>query len=138
MSFMIARGPHLMTTAFLLALLASFPMPGALLFAAQPSSTPASSPSASQPVPCLTLGTFNINYGSEDLAAIALAVRQSKADIVCLQETSAASERFLQRELRREYPIQRYRGHNGRLGAERFGFLSTLPLSKLTWWSVSI
>jgi endonuclease/exonuclease/phosphatase family metal-dependent hydrolase len=134
MAFMIARGLRFTTAALMFAWLVGLPTPGTLLLAAnQPASTPASPPPASQPAPCLTLATFNISYDSKDPAAIAQAIRQSKADIVCLQETSAASEKFLQRELRREYPIQKYRGHNDRLGAERFGFLSTLPLSKLAW-----
>ncbi len=89
-----------------------------------------SSPSGS-PVPLrkaprqLKVVTFNVNYAGVNMARSARVLRRSGADVVALQETTPAWERYLRKELGRQYPVQRYR-HSG--GAGGLAFLSRYPL----------
>lgn len=79
----------------------------------------------------LRVATYNINWGNADLPAVARTIRQSRAALVCLQETTPRSERFLRRQLAKEFPHVQFTGHQGRYAAERLGFLSKHPLSDL-------
>ena len=96
-----------------------------------PPSSPPRIPDATPPriVESLRVATFNVNWGNAQLARAAAAVRESAADIVLLQETTPASEAFLDAEFRAHYPHRAVRGHTGRYGAERFVILSRYPLS---------
>jgi len=76
----------------------------------------------------LTVATFNINFGNPDLPGVVAAIRKSGADIVALQETNAASERFLRRQLGKEYPFMQFRPPKGKYLASGFGFLSKFRL----------
>lgn len=98
---------------------------------------PASAPSAAAPSGAercfLTVATYNINWGARDLRQIAATIRQTEADVVCLQETTPRAERHLRRTLRDLYPHMHFEGHDGRVAAERFGFLSKSPLRNVVF-----
>jgi vancomycin resistance protein VanJ len=73
----------------------------------------------------LKVVTFNVNYAGVNMAHSARVLQQSGADVVALQETTPAWERYLRRRLRRQYPVQRFRHHGGAGG---LAFLSRYPL----------
>ena len=83
--------------------------------------------------PRFTIATYNINWGNPNLENVAKSIHDSKATIVCLQETNQRSEAFLKRRFVGEYPHMRFVGHQNRFLAERFGYLSKLPLKKLSF-----
>lgn len=73
----------------------------------------------------LVVATHNILTGNADLVGTAAAIRESGADVVCLQETIPNSEQFLRRALADLYPHARFsvgKIHNGP------GFLSKYPI----------
>lgn len=76
----------------------------------------------------LRVATYNINWGNLNLPAIADNIRQSRADVVLLQETNFASERFLKRQFSNVYPHFYFVGHRGQFAAERFGIFSRHPI----------
>ena len=78
----------------------------------------------------LVVATYNINWGNPELNAVAKSISESKADIVCLQETTARSERFLSDNFRKVYPHSRFIGGEGNWAAERFGILSRHPIQE--------
>lgn len=86
-------------------------------------SSPARSPLVRQPRQ-LKVVTFNVNYAGVDMARSARVLAASRADVVALQETTPAWERFLRRRLR-GYRVQRYRHFRGAGG---LAFLSKYPL----------
>jgi len=43
----------------------------------------------------IRIATYNINWGNPNLEAVVATIRDSKADSVCLQETSQRAEAFL-------------------------------------------
>jgi len=65
----------------------------------------------------IRIATYNINWGNPNLDAVVATIRDSKADIVCLQETSQRAETFLRHRLATEYPHMRFVGHDNRFGA---------------------
>ncbi len=77
---------------------------------------------ASAPAKTFTVASYNINYGNPNLKAVVEAIALSKADLVCLQETTPASERYLRAALGRTYRYMDFR-HAG--GAGGLGFLSS-------------
>lgn len=86
------------------------------------------------PPQTISIATFNINWGNPNLPQVVKTIRAADADVVCLQETTAASERFLQHDLSERYPHIEFHGHDGKFAAERFGFLSKFPLDKLAYY----
>lgn len=88
---------------------------------------------AGQPPDTLKVATYNINWGNLDLRTMVSTIRQADADVVCLQETNQQSERYIRLALKKAYPQIHFRGHQGRLGAERFGFLSRHPITRLSF-----
>ena len=81
----------------------------------------------------LRIATFNINWGNVNLPDIKRVIDAANADVVCVQESTAASERFLSREFRATYPHIKFKGYKGRFAAERFGFISRLPLNNIRY-----
>jgi endonuclease/exonuclease/phosphatase family metal-dependent hydrolase len=81
----------------------------------------------------LTILTFNVNYANRNVARVVDLVRQSEADVVCLQETNRTLERALSLRLKKDYPSIRFRGAEGKYAAERFGFLSRQPLGEFRY-----
>lgn len=81
----------------------------------------------------IIVATYNICYGNIDVPLMADTIRKCGADVVCLQETTARSERYLRQHLRSEYPAMHFRGHGGPFLAERFGVLAKRQLTELKY-----
>jgi len=81
----------------------------------------------------LTVATFNINWGNPNLPEVVRVIRQSQADVVALQETNEASERYLRRHLSNSYPHMHFRPPTGGFFASGFAFLSKIPLGRLRY-----
>ena len=81
----------------------------------------------------LRVATYNLNWGNRQGDQLLDAIAASKADILCLQETTLQSARFLCARLSDSYPHFRASGHEGRYFAERFAFLSKQPLAELQY-----
>lgn len=81
----------------------------------------------------LRVATFNINWANINLPDIERVIRQSNADVVCIQESTRRSEAFFKNRLTDQYGNQLFRGFRGRYKAERSGFLSKLPLADVTF-----
>ncbi len=75
-----------------------------------------------------TVATYNVFYRNPDLPKLAAVIRETRADLVALQETNGESEKFLRRQFAGEYPHIAFRW---RKGSDGFGFLSKAPLRKL-------
>lgn len=84
--------------------------------------------------PTLRIATYNINWGNPDLRAVTESISNSEAEIVCLQETTPQSERYLTARFRNEYPHIIFVGDKGKYAAERFGFLSKHPLKNTKYY----
>jgi endonuclease/exonuclease/phosphatase family metal-dependent hydrolase len=69
--------------------------------------------------------TYNVNWGGASMVRAVSILARSRADIVALQETTPAWERFLKPRLERAYPHQRYLTSPGAGG---MAFLSKHPL----------
>ena len=95
--------------------------------------------------PHLKVLTYNVNYGMPGTELALKAIRAADADLVCLQETTPAWERFLRPRLEPEYPHIRFRHSAGAGGLAffsktRFKELSYMP-SKAGWfpaWVVEV
>ena len=81
----------------------------------------------------LRIATFNINYGNVDLPDVRRAIVEADADLICIQESTRDSERFLTEQLRGDFPHMVFKGHQGKYYAERFGFLSKTQLSHVDY-----
>jgi endonuclease/exonuclease/phosphatase (EEP) superfamily protein YafD len=90
---------------------------------------PAAAP-ATQPAGQFSLATYNINFGNIDLAKMVATIRECGADLVCLQETNAQSERAIRNQLRGLYPHMMFRTAP-RAGG--FGVLSKKPVRNAKW-----
>lgn len=119
------------TKIHLLWLTACFAVAG-VAWAAGPAGTvtTATSQPTSQPSK-FTVATYNVNFGINDRAGFAdvvAVIRQSKADVVAIQEGSDGLRAYLKTELGKEYPhMQFYSGP----AAGGFGWLSKYPLLSL-------
>jgi endonuclease/exonuclease/phosphatase family metal-dependent hydrolase len=80
----------------------------------------------------LRILTYNVNWGAPGPELAAEIIRQSKADIVCLQETTAAWERFLREKLGPEYSFVEFRESKGRMGGG-LAFLSRVPAREIAY-----
>ncbi len=80
------------------------------------------------PAPAIRVATYNIHFANAQLDAVIDAVRQSQADVVCLQETNSTSETVMRRELGVRYPQMRFLGSVHPYLAGGFGVLSSLPI----------
>jgi endonuclease/exonuclease/phosphatase (EEP) superfamily protein YafD len=66
--------------------------------------------------PHFTLLTYNVNWGGPAPELAARAILDSKADIVCLQETTPEWETFFRARLGTEYPFMHFRHPKERAG----------------------
>jgi endonuclease/exonuclease/phosphatase (EEP) superfamily protein YafD len=98
----------------------------ALVAAALLSHVPTKAEEAEPPAD-FTLAIYNVNYGNADLRGVVRTIRESKADVVALQETNKRSETYLRRALRKSYPHMVF--HHAP-GAGGFALLSKVPLEK--------
>lgn len=74
--------------------------------------------------PHFSVMTYNVNFGMPGAAEAARAIRETDADIVCLQEITPAWQRYLTAKLSDRYPHSRYKH---RAAAGGMAFLSKLP-----------
>ncbi len=74
----------------------------------------------------LRVATYNLNYANRNGDAVIDAITEADADILCLQETTPNSERFLRKKLAAMYPEFHAVGHKGKHFAERFVIASKL------------
>jgi len=81
----------------------------------------------------IRVATFNVNWGNRHGDQVLAAIAASNADILCLQETTPQSERFLKQHLRDRYFEFHAVGHQGAYAAERFAFASQLKPRDLTF-----
>lgn len=65
--------------------------------------------------PVVKVMTFNVNYGGPGADEALEAILAEDADLVCLQETTRAWERFLRPQLQQKYPFVRFH-HSGGAG----------------------
>ena len=79
------------------------------------------------------ISTFNLNCRNYHKKQILSAIQATQADILFLQETTHASERFLQSALAASYPHFYATGYMGRIAEERLAFASKLPLRDLVF-----
>ena len=81
----------------------------------------------------LRVATYNLNWGNRRGDQVIDAIDTADADIVCFQETTPQSERFLKKHLAVRYPYFYARGHNRKYAAERFAFASNIKLAAVTF-----
>lgn len=79
------------------------------------------------------IATYNINWSNRRGDAILDAVHAAKPDIICFQESTTQSERFLRDRLATSHPYFYATGHQGRFAAERFSIASNRPLSAISF-----
>src|SRR2546425_274226 len=60
--------------------------------------------------------TYNVNWGGPAPDVAAKIIRESGAEIVCLQETTPDWERFLRSALPRDYSFAQFRNSKNRMG----------------------
>lgn len=76
--------------------------------------------------------TYNINWGAPGPQATAIIIRESGAEIVCLQETTPEWEHYLRANLASEYPFMEFRLSEGRMGGG-LAFLSKTPGNEVAY-----
>ena len=76
--------------------------------------------------------TYNVNWGGAQPELAAQIIRDSGADIVCLQETTPEWEQFLRKHLRRDYSFAEFRNSRGRMGGG-LAFLSKVPAREVAY-----
>jgi len=94
----------------------------------QPATRPTTRPASQPAAVTFSVATYNINFGNPNLKGIVQTIGKADADVVCVQENTAASRNHLTRHLKRLYPHMRFR--DGRY-AEGFAFLSKVPITDL-------
>ena len=77
--------------------------------------------------PHFKIMTWNVNFGGPRPDLVPRTFLEEDPDIVCLQETTPAWERFLRPRLRDRYPVVRF--HHSR-GAGGLAFFSRFPLEE--------
>lgn len=79
----------------------------------------------------LAVATYNLNYANRRGDQVLDAITKSKADLICFQETTQESERFLKERLSQSHPYFYSVGHDGRYFAERFAFACKSALTNV-------
>lgn len=82
--------------------------------------------------PHFTMLTYNVNWGGPQPDLAADIIRKSRADIVCLQETSPEWEAYLRQALGSDYSFVEFRESQGRMGGG-LAFLSKLPAHEVAY-----
>lgn len=76
--------------------------------------------------------SYNVNWGAPGANLAADIIRQSGADIVCLQETTPQWEQFLRRELAADYSYAEFRNSKMRMGGG-LAFLAKIPAHEVAY-----
>jgi endonuclease/exonuclease/phosphatase family metal-dependent hydrolase len=92
------------------------------------STRPAEAPTG----PHFAILTYNVNWGAPGPELAVDIIRQSGADIVCLQETTPEWEQYLRQELGREFSFVEFRNSKGRMGGG-LAFLARVPAREVTY-----
>ncbi|WP_372715576.1 endonuclease/exonuclease/phosphatase family protein [Novipirellula sp.] len=79
----------------------------------------------------IRIATYNLNWGNRRGDQVLDAITKAAPDVICFQETTVQSERFLRNRLATTYPHFHSIGHNGRYVAERFAVASKVELAEL-------
>lgn len=79
-----------------------------------------------------SLLTYNVNWGGPAPDLAAEIIRQSGAEIVCLQETTPDWEHYLRATLSIDYPYMEFRESKGRMGGG-LAFLSRIPSESIAY-----
>jgi endonuclease/exonuclease/phosphatase (EEP) superfamily protein YafD len=82
--------------------------------------------------PHFTLMTYNVNWGGAGAEQAVEIIRAERPDIVCLQETNPAWQKYLRAALAREYRHMSFRDSADRAGGG-LGFLSRVPASEVAY-----
>lgn len=82
----------------------------------------------------IRVSTFNVNWGNRHGDQVLAAIAAADPDILCLQETTPQSERFLTHQLTERFPEFHAAGHTGAYAAERLAFASQLPPRDLKFY----
>ncbi len=77
----------------------------------------------------LCVATYNLNYGNRRGDQVLEAISKASPDLICFQESTVQSERFLRDRLAQTYPFFYSVGHEGKYYAERFAFASKTKLT---------
>jgi endonuclease/exonuclease/phosphatase (EEP) superfamily protein YafD len=83
----------------------------------------------------LRVATYNLNWANRRGDKVLDAIDKAAPDLVCFQETTVQSERFLQKHLAETHPYFHAVGHDGRYAGERFAFASKTELTDLAFVS---
>ncbi|MCS7468296.1 endonuclease/exonuclease/phosphatase family protein [Stieleria sp. ICT_E10.1] len=79
----------------------------------------------------LRVATYNLNWANRRGDQVLDAITTADPDVICFQEITIQSERFLRDRLAETHPHFHSVGHNGRYAAERFAFASKVELADL-------
>ncbi|MDM4019533.1 endonuclease/exonuclease/phosphatase family protein, partial [Roseiconus lacunae] len=79
----------------------------------------------------IRIATYNLNWGNRRSDQVLNALETAAPDVICFQETTVQSERFLRDRLAETHPHFHSAGHNGRYAGERFAFASKIKLTDL-------
>uniref|UniRef100_UPI00190F8F11 endonuclease/exonuclease/phosphatase family protein n=1 Tax=Roseiconus lacunae TaxID=2605694 RepID=UPI00190F8F11 len=79
----------------------------------------------------IRIATYNLNWGNRRGDQVLNALETAAPDVICFQETTVQSERFLRDRLAETHPHFHSAGHNGRYAGERFAFASKIKLTDL-------
>jgi endonuclease/exonuclease/phosphatase (EEP) superfamily protein YafD len=82
--------------------------------------------------PHFTLLSDNVNWGAAGASEVVDIIFNSRAEIICLQETTPQWESLLRSQLRTAYPHQHFRNSQNRMGGG-LAFLSTTPLREVAF-----
>lgn len=81
----------------------------------------------------LCVATYNLNFANRRGDQVLDAIAAAQPDLICFQETTFQSERFLKRNLAKTHPYFYSSGHEGRNLAERFAFACKSELTQLKY-----
>lgn len=82
--------------------------------------------------PHLRVLTYNVNWSGPRPDLTAELLRQSGAEIVCLQETTPQWAEYLRQALARDYPFMQFRDSKNRMGGG-LGFLAKVPAREVAY-----
>ena len=77
------------------------------------------------------VATYNLNYANRRGDQVLDAIATADPDLICFQETTVQSERFLRERLEKTHPFFYSIGHDGQNYAERFAFASKKKLTNV-------
>lgn len=80
--------------------------------------------------PHIRVLTYNVNFGGPAPRSTLGAIREARADIICLQESTPVWEQILRPALARDYPHVRFR-HAGAAGGQ--GIFSRWPVTEVAF-----